>query len=129
MSVDLDKMTDDEFDRILVEVVKEEPVESLIRIPEVYDALRDHFNNAVLAWWEQEEEARLHDEYQQKYAWTPTDEDLEALDGLADDLYHESVATTCPGCPVEDDCPFDQDLDCKHLFDACVKKMKIPEGV
>ncbi len=124
MPVDLEKMTNDDFDRLLIEVAKEESVESLIRIPGVYEVLRDHFNNDVLARWEQEEEARLSEEYEQKYAWTPTDEDLEALDGIADDLYHESVAATCPGCPVEDDCPFDQDLDCKHLFDACIKKMR-----
>lgn len=129
MAADLATMIDDDFDRILVDVVREESVELLIRIPGVYDALREHFNNEVLTRWKQEEAARIHDEYRQKHAWTPTEKEQGTLDGIADDLYYLGRDAVCHGCPVEDDCPFDQDLDCKHLFDTCVEMMKIPEDV
>jgi len=47
-------LTDDEFDRILADKVDETPGCSLLSIPGVYELLSEHFNNAVLEKWEQD---------------------------------------------------------------------------
>lgn len=47
------ELTDEDFDRILGEVVKEN-AGSLLTIPEAYNVLSEHFNNEVLERWENE---------------------------------------------------------------------------
>ena len=48
--MDYDKMTDNEYDSILTEVVKEN-ASILITIPGVYEAVSEFFNNDVLDRW------------------------------------------------------------------------------
>lgn len=50
------KMTDDDFDRILGEIVDAQPASALLSIPGVYEAVREEFNNDVLTRWEEESE-------------------------------------------------------------------------
>lgn len=49
-------LTDEEFDRILLELAKEEGVESLMMIPGVYECVREHLNNAILDTWEERQQ-------------------------------------------------------------------------
>ena len=49
-----DKMTNDDFLRILSDIVKEEGAE-LLTVPGVYDVVAEWFNNEVLDRWEQEQ--------------------------------------------------------------------------
>ena len=48
---DYGKMTQEEFDSILAEIVETTP--GIIQIPGVYEILAEHFNNEVLDRWEQ----------------------------------------------------------------------------
>jgi hypothetical protein len=48
------EITDEEFDKILVQVVQESAPITLLRVPGVYEALSEHFNNEVLEIWEKE---------------------------------------------------------------------------
>ncbi|MGB9928169.1 MAG: hypothetical protein ACPK85_07150 [Methanosarcina sp.] len=43
-----DKMTEDEFDRILYKCLNEETLESIVNIPGVYEIASKHFNNTLL---------------------------------------------------------------------------------
>lgn len=47
-------MTSEEFDRILTEVLDEEPVCFLLTVPGVYEAVAEYFNNEVIKRWEQQ---------------------------------------------------------------------------
>lgn len=51
-----DKMTNEDFDRILIEIVNEYGVANLLRIPGVWEIAAEHFNNEVLEQWETEQE-------------------------------------------------------------------------
>lgn len=46
------EITSEEFDRILVEIIRETDPVTLLRVPGVYEALAEHFNNEVLERWE-----------------------------------------------------------------------------
>jgi hypothetical protein len=56
-----DKMTTEDFDRILTELVEQESAASLLQIPGVYEDLSDHFNNEVLQEWEEEQAEEAED--------------------------------------------------------------------
>ena len=51
------KMTTQEFDDILSDVVDEEPASTLLSIGGIYEILAEHFNNEVLRLWKEK-----HDE-------------------------------------------------------------------
>lgn len=49
---DYSKMTDDEFDEILLEIVREDLSSEIVTsVPGVYELVREHFNNDVLDRW------------------------------------------------------------------------------
>uniref|UniRef100_A0A6M3JXJ9 Uncharacterized protein n=1 Tax=viral metagenome TaxID=1070528 RepID=A0A6M3JXJ9_9ZZZZ len=48
------KMTNEDFDRILAEIMNESPASHLLTVPGVYEAVSEHFNNDVLAKWDEE---------------------------------------------------------------------------
>lgn len=52
---DYSKMKQEDFDRILEQVVSEEIAGNLLTIPGVYEVLSEHFNNEVLDRWEREQ--------------------------------------------------------------------------
>lgn len=49
-----DKITQEDFDNILKELVEGTSADELLQIPGVYEALSEHFNNDVLSQWEDE---------------------------------------------------------------------------
>jgi hypothetical protein len=53
-----DKMTDEDFDRILAEIINENPASYLLPVPNVYEAIAEEFNNEVLERWELEQAAK-----------------------------------------------------------------------
>lgn len=53
--MDYDKMTNEEFDNILQELVKEN-ASTLLTIPGAYEVFSEHFNNEVLHIWEERKE-------------------------------------------------------------------------
>jgi hypothetical protein len=50
---DYGDMTQDDFDRILVGLLKKYPIEALLRVGSVYNDLAEEFSNDVLDEWEQ----------------------------------------------------------------------------
>jgi hypothetical protein len=42
------KITNKQFDAALVSLMEQEPVESILRIPGVYEAVSEHFNNEAI---------------------------------------------------------------------------------
>ncbi len=46
-----DEISSDEFDEILIRIVDQEPGETLIQIPGVYEVLSEYYNNEVIDWW------------------------------------------------------------------------------
>jgi hypothetical protein len=44
----------DTFDRILADILREHSGEQLLSVPGVYEAVSEHFNNAVIDRWEEE---------------------------------------------------------------------------
>lgn len=48
---DYSKMTQDEFDTVLSEIMDEAPASHLLSIPGVYEAVSEEFNNVVLDKW------------------------------------------------------------------------------
>ncbi len=56
MSSKYDDMTQDDFHRLLVELVDEGKASDLFDVPDVYVAVAEHFNNEVLEKWEGEQE-------------------------------------------------------------------------
>lgn len=48
-----DKMTQEEFDNILEDLMRKN-VGSLLTIPGVYEAVSEHFNNEILETWEEQ---------------------------------------------------------------------------
>ena len=60
-----DKMTTENFDQILHEIVGKYPASNLLSVPGVYEAVSEHFNNEVLAQWASEQPVvhyRVHGE-------------------------------------------------------------------
>jgi ribonuclease HIII len=55
---DYSKMTDEDFDRILAEIINENPASHLLLVPYVYEALYEAYNNEVLERWELEQAAK-----------------------------------------------------------------------
>lgn len=51
--MDYSKLTDEEYDRILVGIIGDIPAGSLIQIPGAYEVFSEHFNNDVLSVWEE----------------------------------------------------------------------------
>ncbi|MCK9597884.1 MAG: hypothetical protein M0R06_02515 [Sphaerochaeta sp.] len=47
------KITNDEFDKILAEVLDENRASSLLSVPGIYEILSEEFNNEVLCRWEE----------------------------------------------------------------------------
>lgn len=54
---DYSKMTDEDFDSILDELVTKMSVAEILAVPEVYMALREELNNEVLSVWEERQNA------------------------------------------------------------------------
>jgi len=50
------EMTQDDFDRILLDILKGETAQEILRIPGVAEILIEHYNNEVLDRWEQEQQ-------------------------------------------------------------------------
>lgn len=46
-----DKISTEDFDRILAEIMNEDNASSLLTIPGVYEIVSEHFNNEVLEKW------------------------------------------------------------------------------
>jgi hypothetical protein len=59
---DYSKMTQDDFDRILYEIVRDAGVSELFQLPGVYEIVAEYYNNLVLAAWEQEQSVFEEDE-------------------------------------------------------------------
>ena len=51
-----EKMTQEDFNRILEEQLDKESGATLLAIPGIYEIVSEHFNNEVLAIWEEEQE-------------------------------------------------------------------------
>ena len=66
------EMTNEEFDEILADIVKEN-AGNLLTIPGAYEVFSEHFNNEVLSRWEIEQ-AEKYDGH--KFALDITDDDL-----------------------------------------------------
>ena len=49
-------MKQEDFDRILIELVNQSPAGNLLSIPGVYELVSEDYNNMVLDYWEQEQE-------------------------------------------------------------------------
>ena len=54
-----DEMTNDDFDRLLMEIMDESPASALLTIPGIYEIIAEYFNNEVLERWERERDANL----------------------------------------------------------------------
>lgn len=52
MAKDIQDMTNQEFEEILMEIMNEGPASSLLTIPGVYECVSEYFNNEVLERWE-----------------------------------------------------------------------------
>jgi transcriptional regulator NrdR family protein len=48
------EITSEEFDRILIEIIRETDPITLLRVPAVYEAVAEYYNNEVLEKWEKE---------------------------------------------------------------------------
>jgi hypothetical protein len=53
--IDYSRCTDLEFDEHLKDIINETPGSILLKIPGVYEALSEHYNNDILTRWEQKE--------------------------------------------------------------------------
>lgn len=51
------KLTDEEFDRRLGEIMDRKPASYLLTVPGVYDILREEYNNDILDEWEKDQAA------------------------------------------------------------------------
>ena len=53
MTINYDKMTQDEFDEILSELMDEEKSPSrLLAVPGIYEVVSEYYNNSILEVWE-----------------------------------------------------------------------------
>ena len=55
---DYSKMTDQEFDNILVSILEKMKASELLSISGIYEILSEHFNNEVLEIWESQQATR-----------------------------------------------------------------------
>lgn len=64
-----ERMTNEEFDTILKDIVDELDIDQLFALPGFYEIVREEFNNEVLSEWERQnsepEEAPLEDEVEE----------------------------------------------------------------
>ena len=52
-----DKLTDEEFDNILAELMDEDgPASALLSIPGIYEVVSEYYNNDILDMWERRQE-------------------------------------------------------------------------
>ena len=58
---DYSKMTNDDFARILNELVNQSPASDLFNIPGIYELVSEDYNNMVLEYWQQEQETEDDD--------------------------------------------------------------------
>jgi hypothetical protein len=49
-----DKMTDEDFDRLLLKQMEEDGMPVVLSLPGVYEAVSEYYNNSVLTEWEEE---------------------------------------------------------------------------
>ena len=54
--MDYSEMTNEDFDRILVILVNQSPAANLLSIPGVAELVSEDYNNAVLEYYDQEQE-------------------------------------------------------------------------
>lgn len=47
-------MSQEDFDRILMDILREHTGEMLLDIPNIYEAVSEYFNNEILQRWEDE---------------------------------------------------------------------------
>lgn len=52
-----DNLTNEDFDRLLADQVRQLSAEEILVIPGIYEVLSEEFNDAVLTAWEEEQEA------------------------------------------------------------------------
>ena len=89
-----DKLTDEEFDEILVKLIEDTPARELIQIPGVYEAVSEYFNNDVLDIW-----AGI--QYDKVMKWDH--EDVRELKRLMDIAEIEYEMTDLPSEEIPDD--------------------------
>lgn len=56
-----DEMTDEDFERILEQIVEDEPPLTILTIPGVWELVSEFYNNEVLTIWENEQGAKEGD--------------------------------------------------------------------
>lgn len=52
---DYSNMKQEDFDRLLLAILRDTPASSLLAVAGVYEVVAEHFNNDVLALWDQEQ--------------------------------------------------------------------------
>lgn len=65
---DYSNLTDEEFDRLLAEVLDENPASALLSIPGIYEVVSEHFNDVVLDRWKEAQHGVLHETYLKAHA-------------------------------------------------------------
>jgi len=55
-TMDYQNLDNETFTRLLIEILKEQTWPTLLNVPDVYEALSEEYNNAVLERWEQEQD-------------------------------------------------------------------------
>ena len=58
MSDRYEKMTDEDFYRILEDILNEMSGDSILVIPGLYEVLAEYFNNEILDRWEDEQDGK-----------------------------------------------------------------------
>jgi len=53
---DICEILDEEFDKKLIALLKEEPIEYILQIPGVYEILAKHYNNTIIDEWKAEQQ-------------------------------------------------------------------------
>jgi hypothetical protein len=48
------RITDEEFDQLLIQIINEHPASNLLSIPGIYEILSEEFNNEILDRFEQQ---------------------------------------------------------------------------
>ena len=87
---DYKDMTNEDFDRILSDIINDDTASNLLTIPGIYEILAEHYNNEVLdAWTEEKEEAKG------KPIEDFINENRETIDA--------AILTACPNCTIDDD--------------------------
>ena len=58
---DYSKMTQEDFERILIKLVNQSPASYLLDIPGVLELVAEDYNNNILEHWQQEQETEIDD--------------------------------------------------------------------